>query len=277
MRRESRKNDKNCISLSKFSKLYLKTPNGCVIILEQSRRGGKINLFVHTENEFVDTRGLFDFHFENQNTRSSCYENEGIFERQGSKKNMHCTAKVNILEAAKFVVQLYYKAEQRYNCTLTKVEKILAIADLIVMRDGTEMFSDKIVSHDCGVGFPVLSSFLYSNIISGGDEQSQPITCTLNEKVDIPKLYQISDDFPNYAKEILTRVFREFGDFTAKDLGLSFNLFKNGILANELIDNEKVIDEKKVPLYFKNKNDSLLNSSSVYKFIYTYPMVNYGT
>ena len=269
--------DKKYKILPKTAKLHLQIPDECVIIIKHSRWSVRLKLFVQTEKSSVSTRNFFNFCQKKQNTRLSCYENNGNLKRQGSMKNMVCAEEINILEAAKFVVQLYYRAEQKYHCTLTKVEKILAIADLIVMRDGTELFSDKIVSHDCGVGFPILSNFLYSNIVSGEDEQSQPITCALDENIDIPKMYQISDDFPKYVKDILTNVFREFGDYTAKDLGLSFNVFKETLLSSEVIDNEKVIDSKKVQEHFKNKNDLFLSKSSVYKFVYTYPMVNYGS
>lgn len=236
---------------------------------------GKISLSFSKNNRlrlFISTNGSLTFFINaDENTRESWQYTlpNKDFERQGSSM-------VNIVEAAKFVVQLYYITGQKYHCSLTKVEKILAIADLIIMRSGNKLFSNEIISHDCGVGFPILSDYLYSNIIEGNPEQKNFIDDDFDNTIEIPRLYAIENPeaIPEYLKELIIEVFREFGDYTARDLGLYMNAFKDKILSDQTINGERFIDPMKVQGYFENI-DGTVWGSDVYNFIYTHSMVIY--
>lgn len=236
---------------------------------------GKISLSFSKKNRlrlFICGNGSLTFFINaHENTRESWQQSFPNTKLERQEKFM-----VNIVEAAKYVVQLYYMTGQQYHCSLTKVEKILAIADLIIMRSGKKLFSNEIISHDCGVGFPILSDYLYSNIIEGNPEQNNFIGVDFDDTIEIPRLYAIENPeaIPNYLRLLLNDVFRQFGDYTAKDLGLLFNVFKDEILSVQTINGEHFIDPVSVQNYFQTVDNNKL-TSSLYNFIYTYPMVNY--
>ena len=241
MSHKSRENNKNCMSLSENCNFHLKTPNGCVIILEKLGRGGKINLFVHTETDSVDTRGLFDFLIKNQSTSSS-YENEGIFKRQGSKNAM-----ANVLGAANYLAQLFIKCDGKYGCTKTKIEKLLSIANLIYMKKGELLFDENICIRDCGVGirfnFP---AHLCGNVVlpSSSVVEGVPISPSdINENITFSSQFNIDVHLLNdNDKDALRSVFLRFGNYESQTLGDKINEFKANLSRTGAIGEPVLVD-----------------------------------
>ncbi len=266
---KSIKKGENVPKNPKINKIFLKIEKSYDSIKLLIKAHDSASLFVFVGEPPADSEGTFDFRGKSRQARQGCVKEKGTrIERRGKTDTMFIMTKVNILDAAKFMIKLYYKTGEKYRCTLTKIEKLLAIADLIAMRDGNELFSYPIVSHDCGVGFPVLSNFFYSNIISGGEEKKEYITDDLDEATLIPKLYQIDEDtiFSPYLKNVLIDTFRKFGDWTARDLGLAINEIKPNLLSED----GQTLSCSKTKEFFGEPNQSLLSQSMLYCFVYTY-------
>lgn len=208
----------------------------------------------------------------NKNTGSATLKDgvEGVIER---------STMVNILDAANFIIQLYFKTGKKYRCSRTKVEKLLVIAQLISIKDNNQsnkLLSEKICSNPCGAGFPVLSKYLFSEIIdTEEDESGNAIDCSLiKEDAEYPVIYRIVDEdsFTPTIRKILRDVFLEFGNCKIKELGEWCNQFKDNIVSSTEKEYDRyVIDEQRVIDYFSNSNMCYSgNSNRIVEYIHNY-------
>ena len=187
-------------------------------------------------------------------------ENKNI-KTKGTTKNM-----ATLLDAANYIIQLYYKADEKYTCTKTKVEKILSIAQMTALYNNDKIFDDDISINPCGTGFPLLSRFLLSDIIIGCEEENGTSIDINNLKDEYPALYAIQDVLSLEHKNLLKEVFSLFGNYKAKALGLLIDEFKMNICC-DAVDGKKVIDQFSLIEYLnKNKN----SQNAIINFIVTY-------
>ena len=126
---------------------------------------------------------------------------------------------INIVDAAKYLVQLYYKTGSRYHCTRTKIEKLLSIASFVELSHDRDLFIDKNVINPCGTGYPVLANHFFGDIIDGTEKENN---CAIkgvcvDEHIQIPAIYEIDDctPIPEYMCNLLSDVFFKFGNYGA--------------------------------------------------------------
>lgn len=211
------------ITLPKNSNLYLKTPNGCDIILKSSMLGEELCLFVRTNNSSANTKGFFDFYIKNQNTRSSCDEKEGFLKRQGSRNTM-----ANVRDAANHLVRLYYYGNK--NCSSAEIQKLLIIAQMrMLYHKYIPLFGDPLlVKPSC---FSIINiSNTYPDIIF--QEDSRETLCDTYNNFDVEQVPIIDDSLPqlsslyyifnqlsSYEEKVIQETYSAFGKFSGKCIG----------------------------------------------------------
>ena len=206
------------------------------------------------------------------------------------------TKLISLKDAAYYLVQLYFQVQttknnssttecspteseviKSYRCTRTKVEKLLAIANLINMKtNGISLFSEEIIINDCGVGISRINDMLVGEIIPGTEKEENTLNDVLknafNPTQTYPPRYQPSPNFTLYAKNIIKDVFFRFGNYSAHYLGEDlFDKFKYELKSNTPISNtgKYAIDTKKAHDFFTNaENRSIDNELIQYIFNY---------
>lgn len=232
--------------------LPIKQKNGII--------GTKVEVFVNSKNVFFcSLESMQSKHIKN-NTRYVC-QNEQM---------------INIVDAAKYLIQLYYKTGCRYHCTRTKIEKMLSIANLVSLKSGEALFVEKNVVNPCGTGFPILASFLFGDIVEGREDE----TCLeipkelVNESAVYPPFYEID----NYSlssrnvSQLLLDIFLKFGNYDAKTMGILCDAFKCSIATNEPGSDRRIINNEAVKPFFDTcAYDDKYKNNEIISFI-----VNYG-
>lgn len=182
---------------------------------------------------------------------------------------------IDIFEAAKYVVCLHYKADTEYTCNRTKIEKLLAIADLIFIKSGKRLFPQwPIYINSCGIGYRALStdSFLFpiDNIMPGEDLSKfiDNFRIKLNNQQDIPSTYETELPDENKRK-VIEDVFCCFGAYTAKLIGSTIDEFKEFIQGGDASDE---VDKEKA-MAFLSEDSDLVKTNIIAKFICEYPIV----
>ena len=205
-------------------------------------------------------------------------ENEETFEGIRSVDNNSNYRIVSFEYAARFLTTLFFKSKYEYHCTLPKIEKMLAIADMIGMKNGEDVFVEKIYIKNCGVGFDQLG--WPSDIINKRDrislttsEDDKPLndvsfidTDEFGNEKKIPLIYLYNTGLPESYCELLKKVFVNFANYRASTLGKQIDEFKSYLCVED--ENEKgYIDANKLKDFFGSVNGDLAAINNVYEFI----------
>lgn len=183
---------------------------------------------------------------------------------------------VNVVDAANYIVQLFFKTEQKYNCTQTKLEKLLSIANMICMKNNDILFDSEIIIKPCGVGISKMPIQFFGDIVIGSvEETDSPIEwCEIKESLLCPLRYTSEEEnkLTDDEKRLLTDVFLQFGNCRALSLGLHIDAFKNKICTVGTDLNHSYVDASKVSVFFAHEDPDNYINNKVFLFI-----KNYGT
>lgn len=158
---------------------------------------------------------------------------------------------INILDAANFLIQLYYKTAKRYNCTRTKIEKLLVLANLIAFANNTTLFDHAMLINKCGVGIPILGGFYLSNIVEGEDSNKAISPDLIDESIIVPTVYKLQSEIDDNTQKLLIEIFLKFGAYDAWRIGNMYDEFKYEISDTNPQDIEHpIIVSAKTNTYF---------------------------
>lgn len=241
-----------------------KVKNSIKLLLQKIKLNARINY--KKRKEFVDLSYSINRLLRNSNFISYYVDstneililkvklNKQEFGQLGSTRKIF--KMINLLDAANFLIRCYYKVSTEYKCVRPKIEKLLVIASLVYIRNNREnLFSEDIDYKSCGLGFNQLENFLVMNILDGTVDSTR-IEDEFNENVKIPVAY-LGNDFCDNINALLIDVFREFGAFGSKELGLKIDEFKK-----ELFNEKKEFDMLKTVNFLSG---SLRHSSKRYQ------------
>ena len=178
----------------------------------------------------------------------------------------------NVINLAKYMIQLFYKTDKKYHCSRTKIEKLLSIAYVISAKNGYVLFGDKISVNHCGTGIPVLAGFILSDIIIADNTNKRIEQNEIKDDIPYPKIYKENEDLSDEDKKIITDVFLRFGAYDTKKLGNEIDVFKNEISEIDSEDSDlRILNFEKTATFFSNEQNNVSNSDdSVVKYIFTY-------
>ena len=153
-------------------------------------------------------------------------ENEGVHTKAKQMKEL----KVNLKEATNYLIQLFFKTNQKFSCTRTKVGKLLSIVAFKYAFQDTRIFDEIIYRYppNCGTLIKDLMLFIprdvYIRDVSLGDNDScniisEGFSCC----IDIPAQYKDVGTIPGEVKDEIEKVFKLFGAYPASDLGSLLN------------------------------------------------------
>lgn len=203
-------------------------------------------------------------------------------ERECKGEGMDNIDNIDIFNAAKYIVCLHYKADKQYTCNRTKIDKLLAIADLVFIRHSKRLFPNQpIYINGCGIGYRILAtnSYLFpiDNMINGdsrADFSDNLVVILSDDNREVPSMYSVSlPDGPQ--RKVLEDVFCRFGAYTAKLIGSTMDEFK-GFLKSDMscdTDSNDEVNVERANVFFTHGND-LLKTNVIAKFIAEYtPMI----
>ncbi len=150
-------------------------------------------------------------------------------EKSGNMNNL----RVNLNEAANYLIQLFYKTGMRYSCTRTKIGKLLSIVSFKYAQQGQQFFEESIYKYDdCGTAIKELTAhvdrdvYIRCNYSDDKKEYVEAIDDTL-ALPDVALKYCNTDNLKEDAKKVIVEVFRKFASFSARQLGELINPIVN--------------------------------------------------
>ena len=285
--RMKNKDNKNMEKCRKNLKKLLQTQYDLIIIklsannvkkiaieLESGKNSDQSDLFVFNSGQAFDEERLND---------SSYVEKKDVVKDREMET-------INILDAANFVIQLYYKTTRvadgstdadikkglwdnkdkaKYRCTCTHIEKLLVIANIIAFNNKKALFEQDMLVNKCGVGIPILRDFYYSTIIDGVSDNELIDKNNINFDANFPSLYELRGKMDVHSEEILTDVFLHFGAYDAGALGKMFDEFKCCIaMPNFKDENHPLISLELAKEYFQTADVfENVKQNEIFKYI----------
>ena len=154
----------------------------------------------------------------------------------------------NLRHATNYLIQLFYRSEQRFSCTRTKIGKLLSIVAFKYARKSIRLFDEDICKYQqCGTAINELKLLLERDIYIQEDyeDSKNRVDCSnLKDNLDcIPSLYlEIGALDPN-VKKTIEDVFCRFGAYSPLDLGnglCDLVFYKDVTQDNDVIDLYKI-------------------------------------
>ena len=141
-------------------------------------------------------------------------------------KNQLTEKNTSLSEAANYLIQFFYKTNQKYSCTRTKIGKLLSIAAMKCARLGIQLFAEEIFKYDgCGTTINGLNGIIDRDIYFEYEylDKREIIQDTIQENSFIPSQYAEISRLDMDVKKLIEDVFVRFGSYSASDLGSCIN------------------------------------------------------
>lgn len=146
------------------------------------------------------------------------YENERLNTKEERMEKLN----VNLEQTANYMIQLFYQTGQKYSCTRTKIGKLLSIVAFVYAKKDRQIFNEVIYKYgDCGTTINELTATVDRDVYLQCDYQDDKnyIECEFDVSVPIPDKHKETDRISEEVKLIVQKVFRNFGAYSAYDLG----------------------------------------------------------
>lgn len=171
----------------------------------------------------------------------------------------------DIIASARYLIRLYFQTKIKYQCSRSKIDKLLSIANFISIKEGNQMFDEIMSVNQCGTSFPMLAWIIREDIMDGINEDFNMIDIdSIDENGYYPEFYE--SDYPiEDKKDLLKNIFLRFGSTSTKELGLQINEFINEISSIVEEGPRPIVDYEKVKEFFHN--DEMLEKYSDNKII----------
>ena len=170
-----------------------------------------------------------------------------------------------IIASARYLIRLYFQTKIKYQCSRSKIDKLLSIANFISINQGNPMFNETMSVNQCGTSFPVISWLIREDIMNGINEDFSIIDIdSIDENAHYPEFYE--SEYPlEDKKELLKNIFLRFGSTSTKELGLQINEFVDEI--STIVDGvpRQIIDYEKAREFFQS--DEMLEKYSDNKIV----------
>lgn len=164
-----------------------------------------------------------------------------------NRNNLMEKLNINLTQATNYLVQLFYKTNQKYSCTRTKVGKLLSIVAFKYASNGQVAFEETIYKYnECGTAIKeIMQRFKDRDIytLCTYNDDSKPVSQKIDEKADIPLDFIDIKDLSDDVKDTIKSVFLLFGAFSPATLGECINPIvntKNTTLENNQIDISRI-------------------------------------
>ena len=170
-----------------------------------------------------------------------------------------------IIPSARYLIRLYFQTKIKYQCSRSKIDKLLSIANFISIKQGNQMFNETMSVNQCGTSFPMLTWIFREDIMDGINDDFNIIDVnSIDENTYIPFIYE-SEFLLENERDLLKNIFLRFGSTSAKDLGLQINEFIDEISTIVEEASRPIIDYEKAKKFFQN--DELLEKYSENKIV----------
>lgn len=158
----------------------------------------------------------------------------------------------DIIASARYLIRLYFQTKIKYQCSRSKIDKLLSIANFISIKEDNQMFDEIMSVNQCGTSFPMLTWIIREDIMDGINEDFNMIDIdSIDENGYYPEFYE--SDYPiEDKKDLLKNIFLRFGSTSTKELGLQINEFVDEISMTKDDFHRPIIDYEKAKEFFQN-------------------------
>ena len=179
----------------------------------------------------------------------------------------------NLRYATNYLIQLFYRSEQRFSCTRTKIGKLLSIVAFKYARQNIRLFDEDICKYQqCGTAINELKLLLERDIYIQDNYEDSKQRIEYNEIKGnfacVPGLYLEVGTLDSNVKKAIEDVFFRFGAYSPLDLGngLCDLVFYDGVAKdNDIIDLYKI--QEIDPEEFKQKRANVTTDLSIITYI----------
>ena len=173
--------------------------------------------------------------------------------------------KGTIIPSARYLIRLYFQTKIKYQCSRSKIDKLLSIANFISIKQGNQMFNETMSVNQCGTSFPMLTWIFREDIMDGINDNFNIIDVnSIDENAYYPEFYEYEFLLGN-ERDLLKNIFLRFGSSSAKELGLQINEFIDEISTIVEEAPRPIVDYEKAKDFFQN--DEMLEKYSENKIV----------
>lgn len=182
---------------------------------------------------------------------------------------------LNLVQLTNYFVQLFYKTNQRYSCTRTKIGKLLSIFAFEYACEGKQAFKEVIHKYeDCGTAiYEIMERFTDRDIYTKCEYEDKisiipdDYFSTLNGDVHIPNSYIDISELENDVLERIQNIFKEFGSYSPTELGECINPIVNytGVVNN---DGEVELEHLENLTYSELMNFGNVSNPTLIQYLY---------
>lgn len=176
--------------------------------------------------------------------------------------------KVDLLEAANYLILLFYRTDQEYSCTRTKVGKLLSIVAFSYARNNKKIFEESIYKYDdCGCAIKKIMNTFDRDIYARCqyNDNQKYISDVFRELSSLdPEIQEKYKDIVNVdptVRQKIEEVFRTFGAYSPTKLGECINpiVKQTGVInANGEVDLSKIYTLKRSEIQIDNSTPKAL-------------------
>lgn len=136
---------------------------------------------------------------------------------------------VNLIHAANYLIQMFFKTGKKYSCTRTKIGKMLTLVAFGYAQDNKQLFSEPIYKYDgCGTAIrKIMDTYDRDIYVQCGDNDNQKC---IDDKFNDEFIDLNYDDYATLDDDVKKRieeVFRKFGAYSSSRLGECITLIIN--------------------------------------------------
>lgn len=175
---------------------------------------------------------------------------------------------VNLLEAANYLVLLFYRTDQEYSCTRTKVGKLLSIVAFSYARKNKKVFKENIYKYnDCGCAIKEIMTFFDRDIYVRYqyNDNHKHISESFKElsslDPDIQEKYKNINNIDPTVRQKIEEVFRIFGAYSPTELGECINpiVEQTGVInTNGEVELSKIFLLNRSEIHIENSTPKIL-------------------
>lgn len=167
---------------------------------------------------------------------NSCLNNKKMSESNEIHRNIEMlSAEANLIEAANYLIQLFYRTNQQYSCSQTKIGKLLSIAAFVCARQNRQLLNESIYKYDgCGTTIYELRFVIDRDVYirsSYSDQETiikdEALVPLDDVRLSIPIKYLKTASLSKDVMTIIEDVFKHFGAYSAYSIGKQLNVLVN--------------------------------------------------
>lgn len=178
-----------------------------------------------------------------------------------------------------YLISLFYETDCKYYCYRTKINRLLVIYKLCVLKYNKDVLNDNFFITDQGMWFSGLVSYIDRDeyLKKCVEEDNKPINDEFKYSLYTPVYrYNFNCEISEQSKILLEMIFRKFGNYNRVDLENQLQQIKEIMPKMKVIDGNPVYHLRKEHFvrFIYNLDSDLYKDNEVLRFIKNFDNTN---